>query len=264
MFRESPDFVSKLVEDSVADELFDRIVPVAGAEALRLSRELACREGIFCGISAGATLAAGLEVAAAAPAGSRILCMLPDTGERYLSTPLFAEIPAEMTAEEIEISRSTPRYRFDAPAPKPAPAAAPPAAPPPPVAQEAADFVEAVTADAEAPVVMFALEWCEFCWSVRRMFAAYGIPYKTVDLDSVEYQKDDWGGRIRTALTARTEVKTIPQVFVGGRFVGGCTETFDAWRDGSLQNLLEQAGVPVTAAATADPYTFLPGWLHPR
>jgi cysteine synthase A len=262
----SPDFVPKLVEDAVAAELFDRIVPVAGADALRLSQALASREGIFCGISAGATLAAALAVAESAPAGSNILCMLPDTGERYLTTPLFADIPAEMTAEEIEVSRSTPRYRFDAPAPKPAPAAdAGRTEPPPPaVTAEAAAFVERVTGDAAAPVVMFALEWCEFCWSVRRMFAAYGIPYKSVDLDSVEYQQDDWGAQVRAALTARTDVKTIPQVFVGGEFVGGCTETFDAWRAGRLQSLLEQAGVPVAAAAAADPYSFLPGWLHPR
>jgi len=259
----SPDFVPRLVEDSVAAGLFDQIVPVAGTDALRLARELATREGIFCGISAGATLAAALQVAESAAAGSNLLCMLPDTGERYLTTPLFADIPAEMTAEEIDISRSTPRYRFDAPPPADAPApkveAAPPAATP-----EAVDFLDRVTGDPEAPVVMFALEWCEFCWSVRRMFAAYGIPYRSVDLDSVEYQADDWGARIRAALTARTDVKTIPQIFVGGEFVGGCTEAFDAWREGRLQALLEQSGVAVSGDAGADPYSFLPGWLHPR
>mgnify|MGYP003505168524 CR=1 FL=1 len=72
--------------------------------ALRLARE----EGIFVGLSSGATLAAGLKVAEKAPAGSSILVMLPDTGERYLSTPLFADVPADMTEEEHKIMKSTP------------------------------------------------------------------------------------------------------------------------------------------------------------
>ncbi|MGB5324396.1 MAG: cysteine synthase A, partial [Pseudomonadales bacterium] len=69
-------------------------------EAMQCSRELAQQEGIFVGISAGATFAAGLQVAKKAEDGSNILCMLPDTGERYLSTPLFAGIEAEMDDEE--------------------------------------------------------------------------------------------------------------------------------------------------------------------
>ena len=85
---------------------------------LRLSRELAQKEGIFTGITGGATFAGALQICARAEKGAKVLCMLPDTGERYLSTPLFEDIPAEMTGEEIEISQSTPRYRFDV---KPAP-----------------------------------------------------------------------------------------------------------------------------------------------
>jgi cysteine synthase A len=72
------------------------------------SRDLATKEGIFVGITSGATFAAALQVAAAATPGANILCMLPDTGERYLSTPLFGDIPADMTAEETAIFRSTP------------------------------------------------------------------------------------------------------------------------------------------------------------
>jgi cysteine synthase A len=74
---------------------------------MRWSRQLAATEGIFVGTSAGGTFAAAMQVAKEAPQGSTVLCMLPDTGERYLSTPLFGEIPAEMTAEEVEILRST-------------------------------------------------------------------------------------------------------------------------------------------------------------
>ena len=82
-------------------------MPVNGNEAMRLARELATQEGIFVGTSSGATLAAALEVARRAPAGSRIVCMLPDTGERYLSTPLFEGIGVDMNDEELALSRST-------------------------------------------------------------------------------------------------------------------------------------------------------------
>jgi len=72
------------------------------------SKDLAQKEGIFVGISAGATFAGALQVCKDAPKGATVLCMLPDTGERYLSTPLFADIPVNMTEEELEIARSTP------------------------------------------------------------------------------------------------------------------------------------------------------------
>jgi cysteine synthase len=75
---------------------------------MRHSQDLATKEGIFVGISSGATFAGALRIAAEAPKGSTILAMLPDTGERYLSTPLFAEVPVDMTPEELEISHSTP------------------------------------------------------------------------------------------------------------------------------------------------------------
>ena len=99
---------------------------------------------------------------------------------------------------------------------------------------------------------------------MRKMFKAYGIAYRSIDLDSVEYQKDERGGQIRLALNARFGVKTIPQVFVGGEHVGGATELFDACRDGSLQKLLEKNGADYDKSVATDPYTLLPGWLHAR
>ena len=108
----SPDFIPKLTADAVATGEIDRIVTVPGPDALRWSKELAQREGIFCGITSGATFAGALQVASDAPAGSTILCMLPDTGERYLSTPLFADVPAEMNEDELRISHSTPSAQF--------------------------------------------------------------------------------------------------------------------------------------------------------
>jgi cysteine synthase A len=110
----TPDFIPKLTADAVATKIIDRIITVPGAEAIRWSGELARREGIFVGITAGATFAGALRVAADAPRGANILCMLPDTGERYLSTPLFADVPADMTPEELEISRSTPSAQLAA------------------------------------------------------------------------------------------------------------------------------------------------------
>jgi cysteine synthase A len=104
----SPDFIAKLVRDAVDTKVVSQILRIENAEAMRWSRELARKEGIFVGITSGATFAAALRVAAEAPKGSTILCMLPDTGERYLSTPLFADIPIDMTDEEQKIARSTP------------------------------------------------------------------------------------------------------------------------------------------------------------
>ena len=109
----TPDFISKLTDDAVHSKWIDLIVPVEGQRALECARRLATEEGIFVGISAGGTLAATLEVAEKAPAGSNLLCMLPDTGERYLSTPLFEGVSEDMSEEELELSRSTPSATFD-------------------------------------------------------------------------------------------------------------------------------------------------------
>ena len=104
----SPDFIAKLAEDGVADNKIDQVQTVENAEAMKWSKELARKEGIFVGITSGATFAGAIRVAEKAPKGSTILCMLPDTGERYLSTPLFGDVAVDMTEEEIAISHSTP------------------------------------------------------------------------------------------------------------------------------------------------------------
>jgi cysteine synthase A len=104
----SPDFIAKLAADAVDMNVISQFLRVPNAEAMRWSMELARKEGIFVGITSGAAFSAALRVAAEAPKGSTILCMLPDTGERYLSTPLFADVSIDMTGEEVEISHSTP------------------------------------------------------------------------------------------------------------------------------------------------------------
>jgi cysteine synthase A len=102
----SPDFIPKLTADAVAAGYVSRVITVAAPDALHWSRQLAQKEGILVGISAGATFAGTVKLCADVEKGSTVLCMLPDTGERYLSTPLFADIPAEMNDEEAAILRS--------------------------------------------------------------------------------------------------------------------------------------------------------------
>jgi cysteine synthase A len=260
----SPDFIPQLAEDVVDAKLIDGIVPIDGNDALKLSKALAQEEGIFVGISAGATLAGAIAVAEKAEPGSNILCMLPDTGERYLSTPLFEDIPADMDESELDIARSTPNYRFDSPPPVPVAEDEIEEEAPLVVEEDARKFLQSTIDDGAQPVVMFALEWCEFSWSVRKMFAHYGIPYRSVDLDSVAYQKDNRGGNIRAAIQEQTGLKTIPQIYIGGKHVGGATELFDAAKDGSMATLLKANNVSWTESENRDPYTFLPGWLHAR
>lgn len=258
----SPDFIPKLAEDAVKDNLIDDIVAIAGDDALDLARALARDEGIFVGISAGATLAGAIAVAEKAEAGANILCMLPDTGERYLSTPLFDGIEADMSAEEQEIAHSTPNYHFDSPPPPPPAASDTDEATAAPA--DALEFLDVTTQDAENPVVMFSLEWCEFCWSVRKLMAEYEIPYQIIELDSVAYQEDNKGANIRAAILERTGLRTVPQIYVGGEHIGGATEFFDALKDGSMKTRLEQNNVVWNKSADRDPYSFLPGWLHTR
>jgi cysteine synthase len=113
----SPDFVPKLTADAVASGVIHKILSIANADAMHCSKQLAQKEGIFVGITSGATFAGALEVCKTAKPGDTVLAMLPDTGERYLSTPLFGDVPADMTDDEIKISLSTPNNRL---APKPA------------------------------------------------------------------------------------------------------------------------------------------------
>jgi len=111
----SPDFIPKLAADAVDAGNVDRVITVAGPDGMRWSKELAQKEGIFCGTTSGGTFAGALQVCKDAPKGATVLCMLPDTGERYLSTPLFADIPVDMTEEEQKIASSTPSGRLAPP-----------------------------------------------------------------------------------------------------------------------------------------------------
>jgi cysteine synthase A len=260
----SPDFIPKLTEDAMGAGTVDQVVPISGDKALEYTRELARKEGIFCGVSSGATFSAAMQIAQDAPAGSNILCMLPDTGERYLSTPLFDDIVIEMSKDELEISRSTPNYRFDA-AKTGKEESAEQNDEPLELDEEAVAFVAQATSDAAQPIVLFALEWCEFCWSVRKLFAKLDIPYRAIDLDSVKYQQDDLGGKIRAVLLDQIGSPTIPQIYIGGRHIGGATDLFGLYSDGNLAEMLAEHDISMKEMPEDfEPASLLPGWLHKR
>lgn len=108
----TPDFIPYVLQEAIDGGYYDELIPVAGPDGMKWARELAAKEGIFTGVSGGSTFAVARQVAEKAAPGSVILAMLPDTGERYLSTPLFEPYGAEMNEEETAISRSTPGYQM--------------------------------------------------------------------------------------------------------------------------------------------------------
>jgi cysteine synthase len=109
----TPDFIPRVLQEAIDGGYYEELIPVSGEEGMRWARELAAKEGVFTGVSGGSTFAIARQVAERAEAGSVVLCVLPDTGERYLSTPLFEAFGADMNDEERAISRSTPGFQLD-------------------------------------------------------------------------------------------------------------------------------------------------------
>lgn len=110
----TPDFIPLVLQEALDNGGYDELIPVTGAEGIAWAKKLAAREGILTGVSGGASFAVAMQMAERASKGSVILAMLPDTGERYLSTPLFEDIPEDMDDEERALSNSTPGYRIAA------------------------------------------------------------------------------------------------------------------------------------------------------
>lgn len=108
----TPDFIPLVLQETIDQKYYDEIIPITGPEGMEWSHKLAQEEGIFTGISGGATMAVANKIAERSEPGTTILCMLPDTGERYLSSPLFEGIAEEMSDEEIALSKSTPGYQM--------------------------------------------------------------------------------------------------------------------------------------------------------
>lgn len=265
----SPDFISRLTEQALSSKMVDEVISVSGARSLALSREMALKEGIFAGISSGATLVAALELAERAPRGSNIVCLLPDTGERYLSTPLFETIGVDMDEHELAISNSTPSCQFYVTETKDAQHKHKPTntivtgiSSYSSDDSEVVDLVE--TQIASVPVLLYSLEWCEYCWAARKLLDAINVKYESIDLDSVKYQKDDLGGRIRTVLKSKLKLSTIPQIFIEGQHIGGASELLNAMNTGELFRLLRQAEVDFNDQADVNTLKMLPNWVHPR
>jgi len=244
------DFIPQLVSKGVDAGLYDFIENVGGNDAVETARELAKKEGIFSGTSGGGILSAALKAAKDLPAGSSVLAFIPDTGERYLSTPLFEGIPADMTEEEKALADSTPSK-------------APPAAGLPPVEAAATEWIKNEIAGNK--IVVFSLEYCEFCWTLTGFLDALGVPYRRIDIDSFDYAKDNQGNKYRSALQELTSCKTFPQFFVGGEFIGGAVDACMMWKKDTLKPKLEASGIKGGNDSfndyDGDPFEFLPKWM---
>lgn len=242
------DFIPQLVTRAQQENPQLNILPVGGSDAIRTSKEMAVKEGIFSGISGGGIVFAALELAKKSKPGTNILAMVPDTAERYLTTPLFTDVPADMTPEEKELAASTPSTP---PPPPDLPSSTP----------EAEAFVkEQIT---KHKVVVWSLEYCEFCWTLTRFLDRLGVPYERIDIDSFKYAKDQMGNKYRAALSDMTDCKTFPQMFLEGEFKGGAVDACHLWKSGELQTLLEKAGLKNNnfEGYEGDPYEFLPKWM---
>ncbi len=110
----TPDFIPLVLQEVLDNGGYDELIPVSGADGIAWAKKLASREGILTGISGGSSFAIAMQIAERAEKGTVIVAMLPDTGERYLSTPLFADIPEDMDDDERALSASTPGYRMAA------------------------------------------------------------------------------------------------------------------------------------------------------
>jgi cysteine synthase A len=108
----TPDFIPQVLQEAIDGGGYDELVPVTGADGMAWAQKLARQEGILTGLSGGATFAVAMGIAERAEPGAVILAMLPDTGERYLTTPLFESIPEDMDDEEKALSESTPGFRL--------------------------------------------------------------------------------------------------------------------------------------------------------
>lgn len=108
----TPDFIPYVLQEAIDNGFYDELIPVPGPVGIEWSKKLAQKEGILTGVSGGASFAVAIQVAEKAAPGSTILCMLPDTGERYLSSPLFEGVAEGMTDEELSLSQSTPGFQM--------------------------------------------------------------------------------------------------------------------------------------------------------
>eukprot|EP00557_Chaetoceros_sp_GSL56_P013778 CAMPEP_0176483166 /NCGR_PEP_ID=MMETSP0200_2-20121128/3776_1 /TAXON_ID=947934 /ORGANISM="Chaetoceros sp., Strain GSL56" /LENGTH=477 /DNA_ID=CAMNT_0017879555 /DNA_START=196 /DNA_END=1626 /DNA_ORIENTATION=- len=243
------DFIPRLVSSATKEQLYDSVLHVGGHDAIETAKKLAMNEGILSGTSGGGTLSAALTLANGLPESKNIVVIIPDTGERYLSTPLFQNIPSDMTDEELQIAMSTPST------PPPPPGL-------PPVTKKATEWAKKQAESRK--VVIFSLEYCEFCWTLTSFLDALGVPYHKIDIDSFIYAKENIGNQYRAALCEWTKCTTFPQFFVSAKFVGGAVDACMMWKKGELQKLFKKSNIKSADGKfnnySGDPFEFLPKW----
>ncbi len=246
----APDFIPKLVDEAVTADLVDEIVHVGGSQAMNAARVLARTSGIMTGTSGGGTLAGALEYLkkkdkqGKLEPGASTLVVLADTAERYLSTPLFADIQADMTPEEAELAKvETPPPVISLPEPT----------------RKAVSFLE--QENEQHQVVIWSLEYCEFCWTLVDFFKAIGVEATVINIDAFQYAKDNFGNKVRAALSAKTGCNTFPQCFISKEFMGGAADACLKWKSGELQTLFKEKGVVYNDKYEGDPFEFLPKWM---
>ena len=255
----APDFISHLTESARELKLYDKIENrITGPGGMAMAKRLALEEGIFTGLSGGGAMLGAMLTAKECPVGSNIVVILADTGERYLSTPLFDGISADMDAEEKALVAECGPMGTEQRLPQ--------------QLLDANGAARRLVADAISgnKVVTFAFDSCEFCWTLKKLLAAIGVDCTQVDIDQPKYEC--YEGRIRAAIQEMSGAKTFPQLFIGGEFYGGAVDVVLAWKKGELQSKLEKAGAKPpkrTAGDTSlewngyegDPFEFVPKWL---
>ncbi len=126
-------------------------------------------------------------------------------------------------------------------------------------AQESAEaFVHRFISDPKQPLVLFGVDYCEFTWAARKLLEALEVKYELIDLGAEEFQANHRSREIRIVLQTLTGSPTTPQIFVSGESVGGATDLFDEYKQGSFQKMLQSAGLQFTSPPGLDPYSLLP------
>ena len=130
------------------------------------------------------------------------------------------------------------------------------------VDENSSQLIDRILADEQHPLVLFTRGMCEFCWAMKKFLAHIEAPYRLVELDSDALREHKPFAAIRTELQSRNGSTTVPQVYLAGQFIGGATDSFQAWNSGELQKGLQSSGVPFKPSEGLDTYQFLHGWLH--
>jgi len=124
--------------------------------------------------------------------------------------------------------------------------------------ESAEAFVHRVISNPQSPLVMFGMDYCEFTWAARKLLDALEVKYEMVNLGDEAFEAEHRGRRIREVLQTLSGSPTTPQVFVSGTSVGGATDLFDEYKEGSFQKMLQSAGLQFTHPPGLDPYSLLP------